>query len=1051
MGGSFATRRILAHGIMLGSAAVITMLAAALASALLIFSGQSLPLAARHDLVTAPGTALTLSGNVNTGQFPAAEAQLSRLISSALHGTPVTLVSGQWSDPLGLVAGALPREPRETGQGNTPLLEAAAFDDAAKHAVLVSGTWPSPPRGGQPVPAALPVNVASLLRLTAGDLLELRDRVSSQLVRFLITGIYAPDRTSSSYWNLDTIPASGSATVGGFTTYGPLLVNETAFASALTADAGSWVAQPDMAAFNATDMTATAARVSALQSALPGNSVLGGLTLSTSLSSVLNNTASNEGVARSLLVIGGIQLLFLTAAALLAVARLLTSQRESEAALLGSRGATRGQLLRLAATEIVPLSVGAAACGAVAGIWLAVVLAGAGTLGVSRIGVSAATASTAGDALLAAVGTAVVAVVLLLLPEVRGGAPGEIRVSRGRQAAIGTVSRAGADVALIALAVLSGWQLRRYSAAPPTGTSGINPVLAIAPALALAGGTVAMLRLLPLGARAGDRLAARGRGLDAALASWRFSRQPLRQGGPALLIVLAVATGTLALSQHASWTTSATDQAGFSAGANVRADLPLQLNPGQAAGLPAHSMAASVQSTSNVLAIDTSQASDVTLLRSDQTRVPEATLFREIEPADIAGISIPGDTLRLTATLTGTGLAPMDVAVTVMDSYGETYQLDAGVLPADGRPQPLTVTVGPGARLLAISAAYTLPATGKNSARLAITTNGGPLDTWVASASSPELTGLVQSQSPVTSYRMPSSTPLSDGTLSFSPGYGLAIQTQPTLSYQSISGQIELTATHPGLLAAIPAIATNGYLSTNSLQVGSTTSVTIEGLQVPFKIVASVPTYPTVSTGTGAMIVDLRALQEYLAGQGLTGVQVTEWWLPERGSFVFPAGTVLTERAALTAAITDDPVSVAPQQALLATAAAAALLAIAGFCVSIAASVRQRRAETALLAALGVGRRSVAWQLTLEKLVLSVPSAVLGLVLGAVLAELLVPAVTLTSSGTVPVPPPWVVLDLRQAIPLAIAISVLPSVAAAIAMLRRPDPAAELRAAEAGQ
>jgi hypothetical protein len=42
-----------------------------------------------------------------------------------------------------------------------------------------------------------------------------------------------------------------------------------------------------------------------------------------------------------------------------------------------------------------------------------------------------------------------------------------------------------------------------------------------------------------------------------------------------------------------------------------------------------------------------------------------------------------------------------------------------------------------------------------------------------------------------------------------------------------------------------------------------------------------------------------------------------------------------------------------------------------------------------------------------------------------------------------------VVLDLSHSIPLAIAISVLPSLAAAAAMLRRPDPAAELRAAEA--
>jgi ABC-type antimicrobial peptide transport system permease subunit len=142
-------------------------------------------------------------------------------------------------------------------------------------------------------------------------------------------------------------------------------------------------------------------------------------------------------------------------------------------------------------------------------------------------------------------------------------------------------------------------------------------------------------------------------------------------------------------------------------------------------------------------------------------------------------------------------------------------------------------------------------------------------------------------------------------------------------------------------------------------------------------------------------------------------------------------------------------VSAAPQQALLALAAAAALLAITGFWVSIASNVQRRRAETALLAALGVSQRSAALQLCLEKLMLSVPSALLGLVLGTVVARLLVPAVTLSSAATQPVPPPLTLYDLSQTLPLAAAVAVIPALAAALIMIRRPDPAAELRAAEA--
>lgn len=89
-------------------------------------------------------------------------------------------------------------------------------------------------------------------------------------------------------------------------------------------------------------------------------------------------------------------------------------------------------------------------------------------------------------------------------------------------------------------------------------------MLVVAPAVALAGGTVAGVRLLPAAARAGERLTTRGRRLTTALAFWRLSRRPLRQAGP-LLVVLGVATGTLALSQHQSWVRSARDQPDFTA------------------------------------------------------------------------------------------------------------------------------------------------------------------------------------------------------------------------------------------------------------------------------------------------------------------------------------------------------------------------------------------------------------------------------------------------------------------------------------------------------
>ena len=64
----------------------------------------------------------------------------------------------------------------------------------------------------------------------------------------------------------------------------------------------------------------------------------------------------------------------LATAALIAIARLLSAQREGETALLTARGATRWQLAGLTAAEVIPLSVLAALLGGAAGVWLARVL-----------------------------------------------------------------------------------------------------------------------------------------------------------------------------------------------------------------------------------------------------------------------------------------------------------------------------------------------------------------------------------------------------------------------------------------------------------------------------------------------------------------------------------------------------------------------------------------------------------------------------------------------------------------------------------------------------
>src|SRR6202044_1925192 len=107
-------------------------------------------------------------------------------------------------------------------------------------------------------------------------------------------------------------------------------------------------------------------------------------------------------------------LFLLAAAALLAVARLLAGQREGEAAMLTARGATRRQLVGLAAAEAIPLCLLASAAGGVAGVLLAGLFTGTG----------------AGDvwpAFRAAAVIAVAAVVVMVVPALTTVTPGTAR------------------------------------------------------------------------------------------------------------------------------------------------------------------------------------------------------------------------------------------------------------------------------------------------------------------------------------------------------------------------------------------------------------------------------------------------------------------------------------------------------------------------------------------------------------------------------------------------------------------------------------------------
>ncbi len=708
----------------------------------------------------------------------------------------------------------------------------------------------------------------------------------------------------------------------------------------------------------------------------------------------------------------------------------------------------------------------------------------------------------------------VVCVAVMTWPALHTLTPDAARLRRGRQARLAGIAWAGGDLALLALAAVAVWELRGYSAVahPATGSLGIDPVIALAPALALAGVALIPLRGLPLLARLADKATDHERHLAAAMVSWQIARRPIRQAGPVLLVVIATATTTLALAGYQSWRQSAADQAAFAVGSDVRVDAAGPLPPGATGaitGAPGVTAAtpASVASIGNggqLIALDARTAGKTILLRPDLSSLPLSALWQRITPRRLSGLALPGrpDRLEILATL-GAARAPAQPSYGMLLAQSPSWP-GSRTLAAPPTRYPPTGSCPPTAsrtpwsspcqvrgrpsyplRLLGFTLGpYTLPPydpanpTSAPTARLTIgsltvaDTASGPFGRPFAHGDA-----LAAWQGTGRSARVPTGAPNpygrmppSDGAapsilgwhsaaggarqLTFNTGHAPSVPVELSVSLAPAAATGLVTILAPLPSQVVPAIATSGYLAANHLGIGSVTSVTVGGFAATIQIVASVANFPTVFGPNQALIIDLAEVNDLLVANQLPQVvmplPVTRWWLRTAGGQVprLPAGLGLsvTSRVSQQAALLDNPLLTAPRQAMLAIGVAAVLLGVLGFSVSVAASLRSRRTQSAVFAALGVGKNDQAGQLCLEQGALSLPAAAAGLLAGIGLAELMVPAITLTADSTAPLPWALVIVPLGPAVALALLTAAGPVAAAALSVLRRPDPAAQLRA-----
>ncbi|MGW9072612.1 FtsX-like permease family protein [Streptomyces yangpuensis] len=1030
------------------------------------------------------------------GRLPVTAESVAR---SRSYGLPGAAASGQDADLTLLAALARDRVQLLAGRWPEPVTAAAPASTAAATAAPASSagaaTAPASSAGAATAPAptqvAVPRAALARLGLTEAALpapVRLDDRFGGPQLTVLVTGVYRAADPDAGYWKLDPL---GGREVHSSTlaTYGPLLVDDSAFTTGtLLQNYRLTLLTPDLRTLRTAEAATVRTAADPAAAALEGGT---SLRAATELPKVLTELDSGMRVARSTLMMGALQLAVLATAALLLVSHIVAVRQEPERVLLTARGASRRRLGALSAAESLLLALPAAV--------LAPLLTPPLLSLFSRFGPLERVHLRIPDTWLVwpvAAGCALACVLLTALPAVlRGASAAVLRRVGSRQAMVTGAARSGLDLAVVVLAVLGYQQLSKSgdTDTPPATTGfgeglGVDPVLVAAPALALCGGTLLVLRLLPYAARAGGRLAARGRSLAPALFGWQLARRPGRATGPVLLLVLAVSSGILALGQDSAWSASQRDQADFATAGGLRisaSSMPAMGQGGRYGALPGGDRLSPVVRreqqlpggiVADVMALDAAKTAAHIPLRADLRGGRDMReLFAPLADtaAQAPGIALPGTPRRIDLDMSvrsaGTGWAA--VSMLLRDRFGALHGTQSVTLPAGGDTTlafPLdTLTgapVGTAATPLTL-AGLRLSYAGDGSPpgdgseltlrRIAVSDTADGSATAVPAPAATGQAGWRTSSSPEQRVqRAPELSPLPAGStdlarLRYWGGFGTDSGVTAVL--------FPAPAAPPA--DAVPAVATTRYLRTVGASVGDTVRVPMDGATVPLRITAVVDSLPVA--GRTALAADLRVLGRFLVeSAGRQPAPPTEWWLPAtsaadpvpaRAAAELRAG-VRTERVQLREEITDrlldDPLSAGPQSALAALAVACAVLAAIGFATSTAAERRVRGREFSVLLALGTPRRSLARAAAAEGGVLILIGTAVGTGLGVALVHLMAPLIVLTPSAGRPFPPVQVDMPLWQILLTAAAIAAVPLLSAVFSGPRGRDIAARLRPVE---
>jgi predicted lysophospholipase L1 biosynthesis ABC-type transport system permease subunit len=953
----------------------------------------------------------------------------------------------------------------------------AFFQSMEDFATLVEGSWPE--TTDAPYQVAISEDTSEMRELSVGDEIAVIYRHEDDFnVPIQITGIYQVDDPSASYWYDSELDTAGFSEGQSFDTYGPLVVTPSVFFQAATPRT-SWVGWRLFPNFD--EMTTSTApevrrETNRLTSRINNQEFFEGrINVATRLNSLIARIERSLLVTQASVTIVIVQLTILAGYALVLTSRLIVDHRQVETTVLRARGASSRQLFSLSLLEAVCLALPLIVIAPVLSMLALHLFNLYGPL--ADINLQIEPRITSGAYLASSI-TGLIGVLLLSLPVLRDkeSKPGS-QPSRHRQESESLWQRAGIDLAVLVIAAVGFFQLRRYSSTitqTVEGRLGIDPLLVAAPAIGLIAGAILALRIVPLIARVAERVAARQRAALIALGAWQIARRPLVYSRAMLLLLLAIGIGIFTTAYTQTWQQSQIDQANHRIGADIRvqpdtrfsrAIQPLTLTEahhqidGVVTSMPVNERLeqfGDVRDLGSLVLFDTEYADDAVLLRDDLQPENYQHLLAEMRRArpQLDAAVLPGTPARLALDVEidpdiqddDEEVDPADrsvqVWVTLIDDEGYKHRLSMGTLhPDDGDVElaaDLTDDHGNGTVTrpvypLAISAlefTTTGPQGGENRGMIQFSnwriSNDREGENWQALPVE-ELTRPDWRQS---THVFSGSTYAEMAVEGFDDTLSIYYEAGATAQVAIRTATFRIASPVPDVEGGVPVIISRPLQLLGDYRVGDTVLVPVGSFAFEGTITGVIDAFPgTNAHAVPAIIADLPTVVTLNERPAESPFGPTERWLALGGGDVdeivdslraqpFTSRRVLAsdQRAA---ELQQDPVALGTLGALALGFVAATAVAGAGIMASSAGSARQRMSEFLLMRAIGLSPRQLTGWLLLENSLLIVLGVIGGTLLGLLLGWLVLPLISLTQTADqvfpgVQIVIPWGTIGLLQ-------------------------------------